>query len=174
MNNFEGWGSGDSFRAASVDYAGLADEWIEHASHGRTSFGTDVDGVVHERMCSDGTVEVDATIRTRNALVWVTLDPAGYNFNGPLIFGVRAPDVLKGARPALGDSLFQVTFINPRPWAKLPDLLQVFAQDPNLLTTTYTFNATAWQEGAQATVAQNSGPLSVVDVGPVVKRKGGK
>lgn len=119
--NFVGWMDDTSKRAASVDYAGLADDYI--VSQGGSSLGTEVDGSVSERILDDGRAEVTVRVKTRNALTWVV---EGFDFaGGRVLMGSRAPDVLAGARPVLGDAVLEVVFINPAPGAPLPDLTQL-------------------------------------------------
>jgi hypothetical protein len=46
----------------------------------------------------------------------------GFDFNGPLLFGQRAADILAGAQASLGSCSFNVVFRNPAPGAPLPDI----------------------------------------------------
>ena len=122
--NFVGSSDPGTGRLSSVDYAGLANKWIEEESGGEESFGTEMSGTVIERPLADGRAEVHVILKTTNALTWV-VDGLG-NFNGPLLFGNRAPDVLDEEKePALGDSFLEVKFINTAPDAPLPDLIQL-------------------------------------------------
>jgi hypothetical protein len=127
IENFIGASDPDKLRLASVDYAGLANDWIEDESGGAVSFGTEMSGTVIERPLADGRAEVHVILKTKNALTWVVDDPdQTFDFNGPLLFGNRAPDVLnEGKEPALGDSFLEVKFINTAPGAPLPDLIQL-------------------------------------------------
>ena len=119
IENFIGWADPEQLIAASVDYAGLADDFAGGA------FGTQFSGIVRERALRDGRAEVRVLLRTHNALTWV-VDFSGFDFNGPLLFGNRAPEVLdEGKIPALGQSFLHLTFINTAPGAPLPDLLQL-------------------------------------------------
>lgn len=63
-------------------------------------------------------------LHTKNALTWV-IDGCEDFATNPLLFGHRAPDVLAGQDPALGEISVQVKFINTAPGAPLPDLLQL-------------------------------------------------
>lgn len=139
VDNYIGWDNirldsnpppRELIRLASVDYAALANAYIERASGGTVSLGTTTDGTIIERRLPDNRAEVTVLLRTRNALVYIvrpTADPDDIDFaSGPLLFGVRAPDVLAGATPALGESFLQVVFINTAPGAELPDLEQLF------------------------------------------------
>jgi len=116
--DFIGWSAPANGRFASVDYSGQAEKRL--LTQGM-SIGTTTQGSVSERPLEDGRANVLVNLYTRNALSWVILGPdyAG----GPLLFGYRAPDVAAGAEPALGESHFQVEFINTAPGAPLPDLL---------------------------------------------------
>jgi hypothetical protein len=119
--NFVGWMDDAAGLAASVDYAGLANDYI--VSRGGASLGTSVEGTVVERALGDGRAEVTVRIHTRNALIWVV---RGFDFaGGRVLLGNRAPDVLAGAAPVLGDASLDVVFINTAPGAPLPDLVQL-------------------------------------------------
>jgi len=120
--NFLGWSDPATGLLASVDYAGLADEYLAGA------LGTSHSGSVRERALPDGRAEVRVFLQTTNALSWAT---AG-DFNAPLWFGSRVTDVLSdGALPSLGASFLWLHFINTSAGAPLPDLLQlVFAPEP--------------------------------------------
>lgn len=114
-------------RLASVDYAGLANDKIEELSGGAISFGTITDGTITERSLPDGRAEVTVLLHTKNALIWIARPIEDNNFaSGTLLFGARVPDVLEGAKPALGESFLQVKFINTAQGAQLPDLYQLF------------------------------------------------
>ena len=123
--NLLGWSDPVSGRCASVDYAGLANDWIETASSGTVSFGTDFLGSVRERPLRDGTAEVLVQMLVRNALTWV-IDGCTDFANHNLLFGSRAPDVLYlGMPPALCNAVFSIKFTNTEPGAPLPDLVQL-------------------------------------------------
>ncbi len=114
-------------RAVSVDYAGLANEWIEFDSGGTISLETTTDGSVTERALADGRAEVTVVLHTKNALTYGFIyDPDSmanqFAFND-LVFGFRAPDVVAGDEPALAESHLKVVFKNTEPGAPLPDLL---------------------------------------------------
>jgi len=120
--NFLGLSDPSEQLFAAVDYAGLADDFAGGI------FGTQTTGSVTERALKDGRAEVHVRLSTTNALSWATVFG---DFNGPLLFGHRAPDVLSGAEAALGESLLHVKFINTAPGAMLPDLIQlVFVPEP--------------------------------------------
>jgi hypothetical protein len=119
-----GWGDPATGYQASVDYAGLADDWAGGV------FGTETKGSVTERPLADGRAEVHVRLFTKDALTWVV------DFTGlpeecvwqtcPLKFGGRwtAEGGLEG-EPALGASFLEVKFINTAPGAPLPDLVQL-------------------------------------------------
>ena len=119
--NFIGWTDPAEGRLMSVDYAGLADYYAGGA------FGTETTGTVTERPLKDGRAEIHVRLYTSNALTWMVDDPdLTGDFNRPLLFGHRAPEVLDGEESALGDSFLHVKLINTAPGADIPDLLQVF------------------------------------------------
>jgi hypothetical protein len=106
-----------SFRLASIDYAGIGAAYIDANCPG-SSLGTSFSGSVTERELADGRAMVHVVLHTDNALTWVTEDPTGmFNFNNPLLFGARAPDVCEGV----------IDFINLSPGDDLPDLIQLLA-----------------------------------------------
>ncbi len=140
IRNFVGWTdpSPDRPYFLSMDYAGLADDWL--TANGMP-LGTTFSGSISERALPDGRAEVTVTLLTRNALAWAGDMTTGGFADGELVFGYRAPDVLAGAPPALGDCLLQVTFINTAPGAPLPDLQELMfcrAQDLLRMTTSVT------------------------------------
>jgi hypothetical protein len=127
VDNFIGWTDPALEIAASVDYAGLANECAGGA------FGTETSGSITERTLADGRAEVHVRLHTTNALTWVA---DGFDFNGPLLFGERLVEdpgncgvLPPGAEAALGSSLLNVTFTNTAPGAPLPDLIQLLV-DP--------------------------------------------
>lgn len=133
IKNFVGWSTGDDQqiwadhpRAASVDYLGVANQWLKERSQGRVDLGTTVEGTVTERELADGTALVSVNLHTKNALVWI-VEPDWTNermwVEQPLLFGHRPWDVLAGQQPALGDSFFQVDVIIEKPGAPIPDLV---------------------------------------------------
>jgi hypothetical protein len=148
--NFTAWDNAgevpsEEIRGASVDYAGLANDWIEGASGGAVSFGTTFDGTIIERPLADGRVAVQVQLHTHNALAWAIAPDEQGNLDfgsGTLLFGHRAPEVLAGAEPALAESFLKVTFINTGPGVPIPDLLQLFfAPEPGQEVTFLGFHA---------------------------------
>lgn len=125
LENFLGWTSPTQSRAASIDYAGIADRYIRSATSNARSLGTTFEGSVTERELSDGRVLVSVNLKTKSALTWAV---DGFDFaNGTLVFGKRAPDVLGGATPVLGTAHLTVDFTLARSGDPLPDLLQLLA-----------------------------------------------
>jgi hypothetical protein len=126
IENFFGQSDPSNSLVSSVDYAGLADEWIQgpggEAGGCGMSFGTTFSGQIKEQALEDGRAAVHVVLHTDNALTWVT---DGFDFNNPLLFGSRADDVCNGAEPALGSITMIIKFINSAPGAAMPDLLQL-------------------------------------------------
>jgi len=91
---------------AACDYAGLANKWLM-ANGYPTDLGTSFSGSVTERSLSDGRIQVQVELHTKNALTWGvrnTTPPAGNQAVDPVIFGARPQDVLaKGAIPGIGE-----------------------------------------------------------------------
>lgn len=123
IQNFMGWSDPQRNLLASVDYAGLADQWITAHTGGAITFGTRFSGGILERPLPDGRAAVTVRLFTHNALCWVV---EGDNFaTSPLVFGCRAPDVVGGMQPALAESFWEMKFINTEMGAPIPDLLQL-------------------------------------------------
>jgi hypothetical protein len=144
IENFLGTSDPTACLLASIDYAGLADDWL--VDKGFDLLGTEFKGTVIERPLADGRAEVHVKLHTSNALAWVVNDPSPmtYDFNGPLLFGHRAPEVLGGAIPGLADSSMNVVFINTEPGADLPDLIQLFYfPEPGQEVRFFSFTVTA-------------------------------
>jgi hypothetical protein len=143
-------------RFTLIDYAGLANAWIESQSAGAVSLGTQVSGTVTERALDDGSAEVTVLVHTKNALAWVISGDGKGNYDtarGPLLFGHRAQDVLAGGDAVLGNCNLEVVFINTAPGAPLPDLVQLtVAAAPG---TRFTFEA--FQANATGTLRANFG-----------------
>lgn len=142
VQNFVGWTDTNNFLAASVDYAGLADD----ATGG--VLGTTFSGTISERPLADGRVLITVNLRTENALTWVVpYDPTSTENqfrDNELIFGVRAGDVIDGAVPVLGTSRLVLEFTNPAPGLPLPDFNQLlFAPDPGQELRSLHFDAKA-------------------------------
>ena len=115
--NVAGWSDPKSHRFVLVDYAGLADDVVGGA------FGTTMDGHITELPRSNGRAQVAVILHTQNAFTWAS--DVSTSFPGPVLFGHELADVLTGADAALGDSLYQLTFMNTAPGAPLPDVMQL-------------------------------------------------
>jgi len=116
LENFLGWEDPDSGLLASIDYAGIADDYLEG------SLDTTFSGQITERLLHDGRAHVSVILHTKNALTWAT---DGGDFNNNLLFGYRAPDIMAGYSPALCDSHLKLVFINAAPHDPVPDLIQL-------------------------------------------------
>jgi hypothetical protein len=130
--NLIGWWAARDEIFAWIDYAGVADAWI--VANGGVSLGTTCIGTITERPLKDGRAEVNVNLHVYNALTWAfsTAD-YGWDFVGaPCMFGARAPDVLAGATPGIGDAHIVVKIINSAPGAPLPDLVAFWNADPSL------------------------------------------
>jgi hypothetical protein len=163
--DYVGWADAAFTTFALVDYAGLANAWIE--SETGESLGTRVRGKVEECASPDGRAEVRVHLKTTDALSWAFFfadidpnDPLPF-LNTPLSFGARAQDVVNGAEPALGKVKLNVTFMNSSPGAPLPDLVQLINNPtPAQLPLTFDFRARASGATPDGTPAQ----LRVVQV----------
>ena len=141
IRNFVGWSDPSPARPyfLSMDYAGLAEAWLN--ANGM-SLGTTISGSISELALPDGRAQVSVVLLTQNALAWAGDMTTGGFADGELVFGYRAPDVLAGAPPALGDCLLQVTFINSAPSAPLPDLQELmFCRFEDLLVMSASITA---------------------------------
>ena len=133
--NFGGWGTLKTtswcpvgIPLASVDYAGLANDYI--VSQGGASLNTTFSGSVSEHSNSDGTGDVTVNLNTKNALAWGGCDPngspSGFDFaTATLMFGNQAPAILGAATPALANSQLQIKFSEPQVGARMPDFLEI-------------------------------------------------
>jgi hypothetical protein len=133
-----------------VDYAGIANEFIEDNVRG-FSLGTTTQGSVIERPLADGGAEVTVILQTTNALTWVTTftEPPGSEHTNPLLFGFRTQDIVEDPtrQPGLGESHPRVVFKNTAPGAPLPDLVAAFILGPpapgqELVAISFDANAT--------------------------------
>lgn len=153
--DYVGWVDSDFITFALIDYAGLANAFIETESGGEISLGTRVDGTIIEHAQSDGKAEVSVSLFTSKALAWAFLiadwcDECEYPFRDtPLAFGARAQDVLEGTKPVLAKTSFHVTFMNSAPGEELPDLVQLL-NDPKPWQLPLKFNFSAIAKGKDA------------------------
>jgi len=130
--DYVGWTDGDFTTFALIDYAGLANDYIDDETG--TSLGTETLGLVKERECVGGEAEVveaevNVKLFTKNALGFAQniQDILKDGFAAaPTIFGNKAVDVVaEDADAALGSATLDVTFRIAAPGAALPDLLDV-------------------------------------------------
>lgn len=143
VGDFFAWSACGVGRAAAVDYAGVAARYLK--AHG-VDLHTTMTGSVVERPLASGKVEVTVNLHTKNALSWVIpldcVNPGDFPYrDNPLLFGYRAPQVLAGATPALGDSHLLVVF-KMDAGQPLPDLLDGSRTDVELVSIYYTASAT--------------------------------
>jgi hypothetical protein len=118
---------------ALVDYAGLANDYIESVDPA-FSLGTEVKGRVLECVGKDGTVTIKVLLSTENALGFAQsvdeLIASGFDFlNTPTTFGSKAQDVLDGAEPALGSVNLRATFTMPNSGDPLPDIRIMYQEE---------------------------------------------
>lgn len=125
LPDFLGWWQGEPERCAMIDYAGIADRWLQETSGGTISMGTAFQGSVTERALEDGRAEVRVILRTTNALTWVI--EGCDRRNGPVLFGHRPQEILGGLDPALGAAELNVTYVDLVPGTPIPDLIQIGA-----------------------------------------------
>ena len=143
-----GWVDGAVINFGLVDYAGLANAWIEDTTG--TSLGTRVSGSVVECELSEGgPAEVSVDLRTKKALGFAQsiediINNNGDFLNTPTIFGAKAQDVVAGADPALGPAHFRMTFVIPAAGAPLPDIQLAFQSpySPDVRPFTLDFRST--------------------------------
>ena len=133
---------------ALVDYAGLADSYIESETGG--SLGTRMQGSVLECATGDGRAKISVVLNTSKALGFAQsvqdIIDSGFDFlNTPTIFGVKAQDVVEnGDDPALGSARFHATFYIAAPGAALPDVRIAFQENvPDVRPITIDFRATS-------------------------------
>ncbi len=164
--NFVGWTVNGETTVASVDYAGLANRSYDCGDGfvgNDNPFGTTTDGMVLERALNDGRVEVTVVLHTKNALTWVA---DGDFASGPLLFGHRYCDVLKGGDYALGDSQLQVVFYNSAPGATLPDLMELlFARFQDLVSISFRSQADGPLRSAFGVADGTHGRATVIETG---------
>jgi len=140
------WTDGPLINFGLVDYAGLANAYIE-ANTG-TSLGTRVSGTVIECARDDGTAMISVVLSTQKALGFAqsVQDLSNNNFdflNTPTIFGAKAQDMVAGADPALGPAHFRTTFVIGHPGDPLPDIRIAFQDNmPDVRPITLDFRST--------------------------------
>jgi hypothetical protein len=141
-----GWTNSLFINFGLVDYAGLANTYIEKATG--TSLGTKVSGRVLECARDDGTALISVVLSTQKALGFAQsitdLFDNDLDFlNTPTIFGAKAQDVVDGAEPALGPAQFRTSFVIKYPGAPLPDIRIAFQEnEPDVRPITLDFRST--------------------------------
>jgi hypothetical protein len=135
--NYVFWGNDVKDRLAAVDYAGLEASYL--AAHGGPALGTTFSGTVRQQVLADGREKVSVVLHTHNAasraMRLSTAEP---------LFGYSLPEILAGARPALGDSVMELVYINPAVGWPLADLGQLgFDPIPGQVVVFLHFEATA-------------------------------
>jgi hypothetical protein len=128
VKDYAGWADGKFITFALIDYAGLANNYIDDQTG--QSLGTEVSGSVTECALADGTARITVSLFTSRALGFAQSleDLANNNFdflNTPTTFGAKAQDVVNGADAAVGPVTLFTTFSISAPGANLPDLLDV-------------------------------------------------
>ena len=126
--DYVGWAGADFVTFALVDYAGLANRYIEES--GAKSLNTQVTGQVRECALADGTARVTVKLVTSNALGFAQsiadLVDNSFDFaNTDTNFGAKAVDVAAGAEAATGTAFLTTTFTIAGPGVPLPDFLDV-------------------------------------------------
>ena len=140
------WTDGQFVNFGVVDYAGLANAYIE-ANTG-TSLGTSVSGTVIECARDDGKAMISVVLSTKNALGFAqSIEDLIHNefdfLNTPTIFGAKAQDVAGGADPALGPAVLRTTFVIENPGDPLPDIRIAFQEnEPDVRPITLDFSST--------------------------------
>jgi hypothetical protein len=120
VQNFLCWCDAGTKVMASVDYAAVADQWIQCESGGQMSCGTNARGQILEASEPDGTARLSVIVETKGALSW-----AETGKGGQASFGAHAPDVLHGKDAAIGAARLEVEFSLPAPGLPIPDLVQL-------------------------------------------------
>lgn len=140
------WTDGLFINFGLVDYAGLANTYIENTTG--TSLGTKVSGRVLECARDDGTALISVVLSTQKALGFAqSIEDLFDNdldfLNTPTIFGAKAQDVVDGAEPALGPAHLRTTFVIECPGAPLPDIRIAFQDNvPDVRPITLDFRST--------------------------------
>jgi len=135
--NYVFWANDAKDRVAAVDYAGLEAAYLR--AHGGPALGTTFSGTVTEQPLADGRDKISVVLHTHNAASRVMRIS-----NGEPVFGYSVPEILSGARPALGDSLMELVYINPTTGWPLADLGQLgFDPVPGQQVVLLHFEATA-------------------------------
>lgn len=123
VQNYMAWFDQKTGRAITVDYAGIANNWLRMNSGGQRDLGTQVNGTVTEQKLPDGRARVTVDLIADNAM--------SFAVNGPTLttvpmFGYNVPELLDpNHAPSFGHSHLRLVFINQAPGMLLPDLNQL-------------------------------------------------
>ena len=148
VKDYVGWTDGKLITFALVDYAGLANRYINNKKSTGHSLGTTVTGSVIQCELPDGKAQIRVALSTTKALGFAQsiadLDANNWDFlKTPTIFGAKAHDVVKGANSAVGPATLFTTFSISAPGAVLPDLVDVLVNNPaNYAPVTLSFMST--------------------------------
>jgi hypothetical protein len=121
-NYYVAWLNNEYILHASVDFAGLDNEWIKAKTGGAVDLGTTFSGTITEKPLDDGRTLVHVNLHTKNALTWV------YDYSkGKVIFGSYPNWVATYGWPAsLADCRFDITYITTdEPGAPMLDMFQL-------------------------------------------------
>ena len=129
---------------ALVDYAGLADKYIQKRTGG--SLGTKLNGSIVECKQASGKTQVSVALFALNALAFAQsisdLAANNFDFNStPPIFGTKAK-AANATNAAVGSAILLTTFSIAKPGANLPDFLDV-VNNPVYAPVSLSFAATA-------------------------------
>jgi hypothetical protein len=136
--DYVGWAGADFVNFALVDYAGVADTYVQGLpGGGNWQPWTLVESESSVSQCSlpDGRAEISVHLVSKNAMAFAqsiaALIENGFDFlNTPTIFGDKVQGV--PGNWAFGSAKLWTTFTISEPGAPLPDLLDVInAQNPN-------------------------------------------
>jgi hypothetical protein len=120
--NVVAWANLDGSLCAIVDLYGIIADYLFQTSGGMVSTPIKLTGTIQEEALGDGSAYVTVKVETKNAVTWVVRD-CGW-LDSPL-YGARYDEILGGATPTLSDTKLNFEFINVRPGAPLPDLIDI-------------------------------------------------
>lgn len=151
--DYAGWADHNLITFALVDYAGLANHYLND------KLGTRINGTVIQSELSDGSTQIKVVLSTTKALGFAQsvadiADNKGDFLNTLTIFGNKAQDVANGAEAAVGQSNFLITFSISGPGVRLPDLQEVlFNNSPDYMPINFSFTSTTPGKRADGTKA---------------------
>jgi hypothetical protein len=123
VRNYLAWIDRGQDMVLSVDYAGIADRWLQESTGGKQTLGTQINGDISEQPRDDGRALVTVDMHIANAMSFIGRGP---DLQQPAIIGYQPTELLDGSnRPALGNALLHLVFINSAPGAPMPDLVQL-------------------------------------------------